>query len=666
MLIATDKKNDCLEKGCFTGGEPDIIEASELLYKLLNASYQCSGTCLETKINDQREDIRSLYWKCKELMEQIEKGGKKTSFLSMSVLEQTFKQAYPLLLVKLEDIAGGDDSQIKAVHRLKQIFKENPYKELWLKKSELYRELIEKLGFSVNTADYADLTAIMHPLLDAFTLYKGEKHRYPPKIYKVRDGKRSVKRPEMSTSICKYTSEKEFVDALAGCGRESVMAFGAIEKTNRMLDDGFSRWFYGYPDERQRNFMAHDSLTEEEYLDSVCDYSRCVYLGVKSADTIWIMKMPYKKDNYGRLDDASSKYYYGKRAGYAPYEVFYKEPPAAPSDTTFLAIPQKGWKLSEIMDEEQKIWLPVFLEESYEKFFRPEEPEAETLFLPQELRADIPGGKETLSIVPVIPSLPCITPAYSHQVRTPQMIFSDEPQMISLIELFDIKAEDIVDAPILPAKCMTEDELEKELEKKEKKAYIKVVAGRITELIGVHSNQVRRQMIDFMMQNEYVIVERAARGEFDAFTEIVIDGAPELDKNGEPVMRRKNTWSREATPSIIHTTKRDGERAPWEFLKRYDTQAVWISQKTSGKPPVVWKIRPKTKEDYSIFLGMSKEELPVLLGYLDELDWFCKTYENEVPQIYKNYGDKPSIYPGRFAAINLCMTKRVYKTFRKK
>ena len=663
MLIETKGKEDCLEKGCFTG-EPDIIEASELLYNLLDTSYRCSRTCLETEINGQREDIRSLYWKCKELMEQIGRGGEKTSFLSMSVLEQTFEQAYPLMLVKLEDIAGGDDSQIKAVHRLKQIFRENPYKELWLKKSEQYRGLIEKLGFSVHTTDYADLTAIMHPLLDAFTLYKGEKHRYPPTIYKIRDGKRSAKRPEMAASICKYASEKEFVDALAGCGRESVMAFGAIEKTNRMLDDGFSRWFYGYPDERQRNFMTHDHLTEEEYLDSVCDYSRCVYLGVKSADTIWIMKMPYKKDNYGRLDDASSKYYYGKRAGYAPYEVFYKEPPAAPADTTFLAIPQKGWKLSEIMDEGQKIWLPVFLEESYEKFFWPEEPEAETLFLPQELRADIPG-RECLSIVPVIPSLPCTMPAYRYQVRTPQMIFSDEPQMITLIELLDVKVEDIADAPILPAECMTGDRLEKELEKKERQAYIKIIAGKITELT-VGKKQVRRQMIDFMKQNEGVIVERAARGEFDSFTEIVIDGAPELDKNGNPVMKRKNTWSREEVPSIIRTTKREGKRTPWESLARYDTQAVWISPETSGNPPVVWKIRPKTTKDYSVFLGIDMEILPTLLRYLNELDWFCKTYENEVPQVYKNsYGDGPSIYPGRFAAINLCMTKRVYKAFRK-
>lgn len=103
---------------------------------------------------------------------------------------------------------------------------------------------------------------------------------------------------------------------MAGCGRESVIVFGAVEKTNRQVTDGFHEWYYGYPEERQRNFMGKDHITAEEYLNQVWDYSRRIYLCVK--------------------------------------------------------FPRKGYYLSELMDEQQKVWFPVFMEETVDKFFRSE------------------------------------------------------------------------------------------------------------------------------------------------------------------------------------------------------------------------------------------------------------------------------------------------------
>ena len=62
-------KSDCLNEQKFVGSD-GLMEASNLLYQLLNASYMCSGTPLETVINGQREDIRSLYGKCKDKMQR--------------------------------------------------------------------------------------------------------------------------------------------------------------------------------------------------------------------------------------------------------------------------------------------------------------------------------------------------------------------------------------------------------------------------------------------------------------------------------------------------------------------------------------------------------------------------------------------------------------------
>lgn len=669
MLIETRTKEDRLEKGCFTGG-PDLIEAAELLYQLLDGSYACSGTCLETRINGEREDIRGLYWKCKDLMEQIQKGGEKTEFLAMSVLEQTFRQAYPLLLVKIEDVAEGDDSQIRAALRLKQLFKENPYRTLWQEKAGKYQALVEKMGFRTGDVDYSDLTAIMDPLLDAFTLYQGRNHCYPPEIHKVRTGARSRKSPEVGGSICKYSSEKELVDAVAGCGKEAVIVFGAVEKTNRQVRDGFHEWYYGYADERQRNFMLHDHITAEEYLDQVCDYSRCVYLCVKSGDTIWLMRMPYQRDNYSQFEDPKSKYYYGRRAGYAPYEIFYKEPPAAESDTTFLSVPRRGYLLSELMDEQQKIWFPIFIEETIERFFRAEqEPETDGWVLPEETEAVIPGcsGSGERHIIPVYANLPAV-PQYTYQIREPKEMF-EEGHMQELLEYFKVSREDIADVPVLPTGCGTREDCEKKIGEKVKKAYSRILAGRIADFLE-GKWVVRRMILDRITADKGRIIEDAAEGRFASFMSVIVDGTQALDKNGNPAMQKKYSWSTEMVPVIIHTTSDECTESQ-RIRHNTEPKILWVGNIPSGKASVVWKLRPKRAEDYAQLLGMPEKELPDILRMSDAIDWFYKEYGGGLPTSLTNEytcGDYEgresySIYLPPLGNVNICMTKKTYKKY---
>lgn len=58
------------------------------------------------------------------------------------------------------------------------------------------------------------------------------------------------------------------------------------------------------------------------------------------------------------------KYYAGYRAGYTLYEIFYKAPLEAEADSTFLAVPEKRDLPAELIDEQQKIWFPVFVGET--------------------------------------------------------------------------------------------------------------------------------------------------------------------------------------------------------------------------------------------------------------------------------------------------------------
>ncbi len=657
MLIEAKGKEDHLGKWDFNM-DPDINKAAGLLYDIMDASYACCGAHLEAMVNGQRENIRSLYWKCRNLMEKIVKGGRKTDFLAMSALEQTFEHVSPLLLVRLENIANGDDTQARAMRKLKEIFRKDLYKKLWAQKAEQYRVIIESLGFSVQTEDYMDLTSIMDPLLDAFTFYQEGEGCFPPKIHKVRIGKRSKERPEIGRAICKYSSEKELVDAVAGCGKESVIVFGAVEKTNRQVCDGFREWYYGFPDERQENTMRYERVSKEEYLDQVYEPSRCVYLCVKSGKTVWLMKMPYRTGDYSDYSP-DKKYYRGRRAGYAPYEIFYKDVPAAEADTTFLSIPRKGYMLPELMDEQQKIWFPAFIEETIGKFFPGDgEPRSERLLLPEETIAAFggPGPRWRNCIVPVIQNLPAV-PEYVCQIRKLEEIFEEE-EMRELIRYFDVKEEDILNVPVLPAECMTDREADELIAERVKKAYAKVLAERVADFLE-GKWEVRRMVLDKISADKERIIREAAEGKYDEFMSIVVDGTQEEGRDGRQ--------------STVRTVKQDYEESI--YIERNTLPKVlWAGDALLRKAPVVWKIRPEKAEEYALLLDIPKEGLPDMLKMADSFKAFFEKYEKILPNSLTDryvvlWHDpanmKPGIYLPPLGNVNICMARKVYKKLRK-
>lgn len=672
MLISSMNNNTLGKENISTN--PDILKASDLLYQIINASYMCSKDCLEREINGNRETVSSLYLKCREDIKQVSRGGEKTEFLTMSILEDTFNKVLPLLLIRLEDLANGNDSLVKAAIELRQIFQENPYKKMWAEKADSYIEILSQMGFKINSSDYQDLTAILDPLLDAFTLYCGKRNYGKPSIHKMRKGKISNKRPEFANSICKYRSEREFVDAVAACEKESVIIFGAVEKTNRQVTDGYNDWYYGYHDERMRNTMRNEGISEEEYLNSIAEFTRCVYLCVKSAETIWLMAMPYSKEGYHFYEDSSSKFSYGRRSGYAPYEIFYKEVPAAQKDTSFLAVPRKGYLLSELMDDMQKIWLPVFLQETCEKFFL-SEPESDFWILPEEITAVVPvqysSGRNMKEIVPLITSVQCTAPM-KHEIEAPATLFSDEPEMVSLFDFFAIGPEDILDASVLPVNCMTEDEVHASIRRRIRTSYLKALAEKVSGFLDCKW-EIRKEIVRFILQNQETIIKQATNGIYDSFMEKVVDGTKELDKDGNPVMKSTGLYSWcEKKPSIIHTNRDDSREYSYGELKEHiRVIAFWAGEKTASKPGVVWKIRPHMAADYAALLGMEKKELPEILRMADMFHYFYKKYSNSLPRDLTNewisrgldndIAGKRSIFLPEMADINICMGKKTMK-----
>lgn len=610
--------------------DSDIKEAADLLYEIINHSYVCSGNCIATKIHDQQVHISELYNWCKEKMEQLEKGGRKVSFLAMSIMEDTFKKCLPLLLVPLEELSNGDMSQIKAVEKLKKLFTENPYAAMWTEKSEKYRKVIESLGFSVDASDYQELTAIMDPLLDALTIYQG---KTAPKIKQVRPGKTSKSKPEIMTDVCIYHSEKEFTDAIMGCGKDCVIAFGAIAPFNYMITDHMYEYIHGIYDERKRNTMEHEKLTAQEYDMSICDYRRYITLGVKSGEKMWLMKMPYYRGTYSNLSNPDSMYCYGKRAGYAPYQVFFKEPLATEKETTFLPIPKKGYRLCEIMDEMQKVWLPVFLEETINKFFR-DMPEAENVIFPEEIIAK----SEVYEISPVKMNALTNKVQLVLTVPEPEEIFTDTDNkaIMTLIHHFSITSAHIKNYPVLPNEIGTEEQIRIKYLENIKAAYENEVKKCVQKVLEEQECILKINIANALYDTQAETVAKAALiHALDSFTDVKIDGT----------IAKATDWNGRIKEEIWHPSKYDYSEIPKsQYIHNYNLCKFnfWYGPK-ANKPGVILEIRPKTTDDYAALMGCNKEDLPELLRYYDEFKTFMGRM---MPQ---------------FVNINICMRKQTYK-----
>lgn len=645
--------------------DPDLPHALELLYDILQGSFHAAGTALEREINGQRETVQSLYWKCKELLEKVGTDFNKTGFLAMSVVERTYNDAKPLILCRMEELLSGECDVPDEARELETLLANNPYKKIWAERASLYVKILTSIGFKPDAADFTDLTAIMDPLLNALGFYAGRRGRGAT-VYKVRNGARSSsKDPKIARSVCRYRSEKELVDAAMSCGHDSVVLFGAVEKTHAQVADHFAEWFNGYAGERQRNFMRNEHITAEEYLQMGCDYTRKVYTCVKSGDTCWLVPMPYENSQYGKIGATAHEYCYGKRASYAPYEIFLKEPPMAPEGTTLLAIPMNGCLLSDLMDNLQMAWFPAFMDETIKYFFRCDsEPPSEPLLFPEETVADMPGtdpDANSHAIVPVVSGVPAV-PYYRYELKPPEAMGFD-PWFLELTTHFNITVESLAGLPLLPVTAGDAKGFDHLMDEHVRKAYVRLVAERAADLFESRWT-VRRWLVDRITGNAEDIVKMASEGDLEAFATLTIEGWPILDENGYQKTTTQERYPYHKKPAMQHVDPSDA-RMYRDVYDRFSHQVIWAGEPTSGTPGVVMKIRPFEAAHYAMLTGTEEKDLPEMLHIAGPMTQFRKAYKDTLrgdimnEWAFRGYGDKkPSACIQCMAPVNLCMGKK--------
>ena len=172
------ENNDGKQKNlCEENSTDTVKKAAELLYDLINHSYETSKTPLTVEINGDNQDIRDFYRNCCDQMKQISKAGQKADFLQMAVLEDTWNKVIPLILVPLREMLSGDMKQLENAQKLQELFAADETKAEWKKKAELYVIMLKKMHFDAKIEDFKNLTEIIDPLLDGLTTYDNEYRR---------------------------------------------------------------------------------------------------------------------------------------------------------------------------------------------------------------------------------------------------------------------------------------------------------------------------------------------------------------------------------------------------------------------------------------------------------------------------------------------------------
>ena len=643
-----DRSLEKSQEDGFYGSESDVSMVSDLLYELINHSYETSGTALTITINEHEENLQSLYWRCKESLEKVSAAGEKVDFLIMSILEDTWRKVKPLLLVRTEEMLEGDMAQIEKARKLQKLFEQNSYSRLWKEKAGSYVEILRSLGFDSSTEDFLDLTELTDPLLNAFTFYKSLRH-----VYQVKKGRTSNASPVLMQEVCIYNSFKEFADTLMSCEKDAVMAFGGIVLTEAQCDDYFYKWEHGYYCERHRNITRYENLSEEDYRNKV--RSRSIWFAVRNGDNLWMYGMPYNCEGYKTSPDCQrDKFYYGKRAGYAPYEVFFKDMVIEDKDTTLLSIPRKGYRLSEFMDHQQMGWLPAFIEETVSYFFR-NQPDCEYGFFPEERRVCVasyeimPAGCSSLS-----------TSTLVHQLQRPEEILTSDTERF-WINYFHISREDLKDVPLLQgAHILTEKESKNKLDERVRRAYLKVIEAHLSDFIYESIWQIREDLVSYIRQDGSYIIGRAMKGKFDSFAVTTIDKRPVVDEYGNP----KTTIHRGKEIPVRECTSSEDAKDHSSSTDRMGKSVLWNGERTAGKPPVVITLTPHTKADYAALLGCQDNELPELLRLADLIYSYGKEHNLSERDYGRNSKEKSPVMPC-IAPINICMKKSTWKVQKK-
>lgn len=615
----------------------DIINRTTLLFDQLCDILEWSRSLSAVKIRENESQsyyhIGETFFELRDKVEKLLRN-ENTAFLAGAIIAQYWSKYFPAIVIPAEEILNGDTKKIDQIKAFIEALKDDPAQREWVDLSEKIKDIAEKSGFKISHPKFNDLAAISHIVYDAITANSLWMSNSIPYCFQA--GKKSTNKPILLNEIGIFSSESEAYHAFKSLPIDSFIAFYGVKQKYGQTDDTFDEWLNGGT-ERQRNVMRNEKISLEEYKNTYDDYSRSLSVMIRNGDNIYTISPPIRCGTYG--DSAYSKKFdsYGNRTSYAPTQIFYENIPYASESSTALAPynNRNHWKLSDIIDEEQQIWIPIFFTKTAEKFFAGNPVEGKSVYLPEEVCIThcVENG-----IVPVS------TPAVIHNtynIPEPEEVFTVDEKATSrirgtfmgsenrtifaaganLCKEFGITSENIKDVPLKHNVFTDEETAMKNIRNNVIAAYCLKIGEKCEEIWESQKKETFKWYHEQIEKRFDIIRNKALLGEY-SFASTRIHNRQILNEDGTPKMENKNSWSSELKP-VLETTDIDEGKRVWIYEGRSYEKRYWEPNTLIGKhPPVVMLINPKTPQDLSELLDIPVEKLPFILKYHNVLKFF--------------------------------------------
>ena len=583
-----------------------------------------TGTKLEEAYSVQNDCIR--------LLNDI-KDNELTSFMVAPILEHYLTLLRPAIVIPVNELLAGNREKWDEVADLVTDLAEHPVRNQWAAKAETFRQIAESAGYTFERSDYQDLATIAPIVANALTTF--DTSYYIRTIYKVREGDFSLKNPILLDEVHIFQDIADAIQIYERIPVPAFVGFFGIEKTYGQTNNIFEDWRYGR--NARKNNVMKNGMTEEEYNATIDEHSRKVYCVVRDGGSMWVFEPPINTShNECTQSNGSFTNFYGHRSTYAPIQIFWDSFSGSAETTALVPYKPRKWSLKEIMDEDQKVWLPIFFNTVKNKFFDDVEPKSEPALLIKETQVTlrITGTEQNTNLPAVVQSqvmLPTMEELFNREEMIDENgrtgVFIGERERLcykgalSMLNWMGITADDIADAPIGFFGLRATKDAIHDMEEQTVAAYYKVLRDNLPEFWKSEAPKAYKWFQEKVDAMHDQIVTDINDGRTPA--KIHVHKRPVLDENGEPVFQKKYSW-REEMVQVTDETDIDLGKVAYGRIPHINPYQWFSSASLMDKrPPATVSIYCKTPEEVAHMLHCEVTDLPLAIQYMQYAYAFC-------------------------------------------
>lgn len=574
----------------------------------------------------RKEEFYMVCNRCKRLLESILQH-EQTQFMVAPILEHYFNILRPSIGIPVNELIAGDTSKLDECANFAKALAEHPVRHQWAVKAEGFREMAAQAGYEFHNYDYQDLATIAPIMIDALTTMD------KTLVYSVRQGAACINTPpRMMDKVYMFNTIADAVHLYERVPFEAFVAFFGIEQTYGMNNNDMDDWLG--TNARRYNVMR-TGKSQEEYDNTVDNYSRKIYCVVRNGQNIWLFQPRVEQSGCECVgDEGKFDNFYGHRATYAPIQIFWKSTPGTTDCTALTVYQPKVFAMKEMLDEEQKVWLPLFFSTVKAHFFGEILPEAKKACIGEEIAVtmEIAAGNHNVNLPAIVHEtmvIPDIPTVFSQdQVideRGAERAFMSKDAVIkyqgapALLKWMGITSDDIATAPMNFKGMHFEQAAKNKLFVNTVAAYYHVIRDRLPAFWKPHAAEATKWYHKYIHEHVEEIIQDALDGTIPA--RITIDKEPILNEDGTPKMQKKYGYG-ELVPCLQQTNIDLSKEVYKHPSGVYEYKAWFPASLQNKRPPISIEITPKCPEDVAKICRCNVSDLPMAIQMMNVTEAF--------------------------------------------